>query len=392
MKSLKLYLIVGGVLFLIYIVAQFNRPKKIDWTTTLSNKDKIPFGAYILNNRLNDIFKGSKIITYRQPVYNVIAEDSISNSPYLIICPEIELSAADYKQLVKYIKAGNDVFISAQYFGRLLKKNLDISTEYLYTVQQKNMPVRFLNPALDPKRLYNIDKGIGNIYFNSFDTLHTVVIGENADHQANFIKYSFGKGSLYLMSNPKFFSNYSLLNTQGAAYAATALSFIKSTNRLVVDEYYSQGNGGNASPMRVFLSNPTLQWAYYIAIFSLLIFVLFEMKRRQRIIPVIEPLSNSTLEFVTVVGQVYYEKRDNVNIAQKKILYFLEYVREEYQLKTNKLDDEFVEKLTAKLDIKRSLANELVNYIKYITVQDRITDHELIELNQLIEQFYIKSR
>ncbi|MDB5007536.1 MAG: hypothetical protein JWP45_1929 [Mucilaginibacter sp.] len=392
MKSLKLYLIVGGVILLIYILAQLNRPKKIDWSNTLSSKDKIPFGTYILNNRLNDIFHGSQIITYRQPVYNVIAEDSISKSSYLIICPEIELSTADYTQLIKYIKAGNDVFIAAQYFGTLLNKNLDISTEYKYTIKQENMPVRFLNPNLDTKKLYTLDKGVGNIYFSKFDTLHTVVIGENADHQANFIKYSFGKGSLYLMSNPKFFSNYSLLNSQGAVYAATALSFIKSANRLVVDEYYSQGNGGNASPMRVFLSNPALQWAYYIAIFSLLIFVLFEMKRRQRIIPVIEPLSNSTLEFVNVVGQVYYEKRNNVNIAQKKILYFLEHLRDEHQLKTNKLDDEFVEKLTAKLDINRSLANELVNYIKYITVQDRITDHELIELNKLIEQFYIKSR
>ena len=144
--------------------------------------------------------------------------------------------------------------------------------------------------------------------------------------------------------------------------------------------------------MRLFLSKPALQWAYYIAIFSLLTFVLFEIKRRQRIIPVIKPLSNSTIDFVNVVGQVYYEKRNNANIAQKKILYFLTYLRDEYQIKTNSLDDEFMEKLSAKFDVRLSIVTELVNYIKYIQVQEHVSDRELIELNKLIEQFYIKSR
>jgi hypothetical protein len=144
--------------------------------------------------------------------------------------------------------------------------------------------------------------------------------------------------------------------------------------------------------MRLFLKNPVLQWAYFIALISLVIFVLFEIKRRQRIIPIIEPLANSTLDFVNVVGQVYYEKRNNVNIAQKKVLYFLSHLRDEYNVKTNKLDDDFVERLTTKIGLDATFANELTSYLVYITAQTNITDRELIELNKLIEQFYIKSR
>jgi hypothetical protein len=142
----------------------------------------------------------------------------------------------------------------------------------------------------------------------------------------------------------------------------------------------------------VFFSHPSLQWAYYISLFGICVFVLFEVKRRQRIIPVIEPLKNSTLDFVNVVGQVYYEKRNNTNIAHKKILYLFAYLRDEYQLKTNKLDNEFIEKLTAKLGIDAQFARSLVSFINYINVQQRITDHELIELNHLIEQLYTQTR
>ncbi|MDB4902690.1 MAG: hypothetical protein JWQ63_1971 [Mucilaginibacter sp.] len=390
MKSLKVYLIIAGLLLAAYIIAQLNRPKTTNWVETFSSKEKTPFGTYILFNRLKDLFPNARIIPYHQPVYNVIAEDSIKEASYIIVCGDIELSKSDYKQLIKYIERGNDVFIAAEYFGKLLDKNLSVKTDFKYN--RGNIPVNFVSPYLNPKKHFGINKWAGNYYFSKFDTLNSVVLGENIDHKANFIRYTFGKGSLYLAANPKLFTNYSLLKPQGAEYAATALSYLKSTPQIAWDEYYTQGNTGDESPMRVFLRNPTLQWAYYIAIFSLLIFVLFEIKRRQRIIPVIEPLSNSTLEFVNVVGQVYYEKRNNANIAHKKILYLLEHLRDDYQLKTNKLDNEFIEKLSSKLGIESMLAYELVDYIKYIGNQQQVTDSELIELNKLIEKLYIQSR
>jgi hypothetical protein len=390
MKSLRLYLIIAGLLLVVYVIAQFNKPKATDWTETFSNKEKTPFGTFILYTRLKDLFPNANITPYHQPVYNVIAEDSIKEASYIIICRDIELSKTDYKQLIKYIEKGNDVFIAAEYFGELFDKNLRVKTDFKYNLGET--PVSFLSPYLYPKKHFNIDKSAGNYYFSKFDTLNSVILGENINHKANFIKYNFGKGALYLAANPKLFTNYSLLKPQGGEYAATALSYLKSTEQVAWDEYYTQGDTGEDSLMRVFLSNPALQWAYYIAIFSLLIFVLFEIKRRQRIIPVIEPLSNSTLEFVNVVGQVYYEKRNNANIAHKKILYLLEHLRDDYQLKTNKLDKEFIEKLTAKLGIDNTLAFELVDYIKYINNQERVTDNELIELNKLIEKLYIQSR
>ncbi|ASU36019.1 DUF4350 domain-containing protein [Mucilaginibacter xinganensis] len=392
MRSLKIYLIIGTILLIIYLVAKVNQPKAVDWTETLSSKDKIPYGTYILANRLNDIFPGARISTYRQPVYNVIAEDSIKQASYLIICPGVDFSQPDYSQLIKYLKEGNDVFISAEYFGKLFEKKLSIETKTFYNLVSKRQQVRYLSPNLEAHKPLSIDKDVATSYFSKFDTLHAVVLSENADHKANFIKYVFGKGNLYLCANPKLFSNYSLLKPDGALYAATALSFIKGTRQIILDEYYTQGDRGDDTPMRLFLSIPTLQWAYYIALFSLLVFVLYEIKRRQRIIPVIEPLSNATLDFVTVVGHVYYEQRDNADIAQKKILYLLTWLRDEHQIKTAIAHEKFKEKITNKLGLEPMFANELVNYLKYITVQEKVNDRELIELNKLIEKFYKQAR
>ncbi|MEO6979679.1 MAG: DUF4350 domain-containing protein, partial [Mucilaginibacter sp.] len=332
------------------------------------------------------------ITTYRQPIYNVIAEDSITNTPYIIICSGISPSKTDYNQLAKYVKAGNDVFIAAGYFGDVFEKNLGVETKNNLKLFNTFSKVNFLSHHLKTPKDIRIDKAVANTFFSKFDTLRAVVLSQDGNGEANFLRYTLGKGNLYLCANPQFFGNYSLLNHEADIYAATALSFIKPAKQIALDEYYTQGDLGEDSPMRLFLSNPALQWAYYIALFSLLAFVLYEIKRRQRIIPVIQPLKNSSLEFVNVVGRVYYEKRDNANLAQKKVLYFLTWLRDEYQVKTNKFDDEFTEKIIGKLGISRAAANDLVNYIKYISVQHHVTDRELIELNKLIEQIYNQAR
>ncbi len=389
MKSLRLYIIILASLIILYVVAQYNRPKAVNWSETYSSSDKIPYGTYILYNRLNDIFPKAKVETFREPVYNVINDHGIKHATYLIICNAVNLNEYDYKKLIQFIKNGNDVFISASYFGDELRKELKIETSVEYKMTGG---LKFINKQLDTTKIYNTGGKIGDIYFSSLDTATIVAIGSNIFHHTNFLRYSAGKGNLFLNSNPRMFTNYSMFNKYGNAYAATVLSFIKNDSSLFWDQYYAIGREDDDSSMRVFLRNGALRWAFYISFFSLIAFVLYEMKRRQRIIPVIQPLQNSTLNFVNVVGQVYYEQRDNRNISSKKILYFLEHLRNQYYLKTNVLDREFVDSFAQKTGTEHAFATELINYINYLNAAQQVTNAELIKLNQLIEQFYNQSR
>lgn len=393
MKGLRLYLIIGGLIVLLYLFAQINKPKEIDWSPTLSSDDKIPFGAYILHDRLNDIFPGSHIKPYHEPVYNVIVDDSVKNSSYVIICKEIQLTKYDYNKLTGYLRKGNDVFIAAESFSGALGEKLNLSTARAlgFIGGTVTSPINFVSPHLDTTRRYKVDKGCTNIYFTEFDTAKAAVISKDTAGHANFIRYRFGNGNLYLLANPRVFSNYSLLTADGAGYAAAALSYVKNTSTITWDEYYTEGDD-EQSLMRVFFGNGNLQWAYYLTLFSLLMFVLFEIKRRQRTIPVIAPLKNSTVEFVNVVGQVYFEKRNNADIAHKQVVYILAHIRETYQIKTDKFDEEFVERLTGKVGLDEEFARNFTKYLQFIAMQDHVNDSELIGLNKLIEQFYKKSR
>jgi hypothetical protein len=394
MKDLKIYLVIAFSLLIVYCVIQYNRPKPLDWNPTYLNTDKIPYGTFVAYHQLNDIFPGATIRSSRQPVYNTLTDTLRENKfhlgSYLIVAPKVDLDEYDYKLMLNYMEKGNAVFIATFYVNQFLKDKLklNINSERSLSITKKTK-LNFTNPALKSPKYYAFDRLIGAQYFSKFDTSRAVVLGKNEYQHSNFIRYQFGKGYLYLMPSPDYFTNYNLLKPAGNDYAAKALSYLPAKGEIIWDEYSSAGpEGVGNSPMRVFLSHPELKWAYFIALFSLLFFVLYEMKRRQRIIPIADPLQNTTVDFVKVVGQVYYQQRNNLNIASKKVAFFLEHIRTHYQLKTNTIDREFIKTLIHKSGVNADLIEQIFKHIDDVQNGKQMSDKELINLNYLTEQFY----
>ena len=389
MKGLKLYVAISAVFVVVYVVAQYYKPKPTDWTASYIKEDKIPFGLYILFNEIGSLFPNTVVRSTKEPVYNTLKDVNYTNSNYVFIAGAVELDKQDYKQLELYLKNGNDVFIATFDLGKVLEQKLKIKTNVVYGLgENKSVAINFVNPRLRTSLPYKFDKGLGDQYFSKFDSVKATVLGKNQKGQANFIKYSYGKGSLYLLPNPQLLTNYSLIRTEGADYAAKALSYLNPRPTLIWDERFTKGNSEDASLLRVIFRNDKLRWAYYTALISLLVFVLFEIKRRQRIIPVIEPLKNSSVDFVKVVGSVYYEQRNNTDISQKKINYLLEFIRSNYRLKTQELDEEFKENLIQKTGLTTDVIGSMVQLINEILKANKVSDQQLISLNKSIEHFY----
>jgi hypothetical protein len=120
----------------------------------------------------------------------------------------------------------------------------------------------------------------------------------------------------------------------------------------------------------------------------MLVYVFFEIKRRQRIIPVITPLRNSTLDFIKTVATVYLQQKDNNSIALKKIAYFLEFIRSRYFLPTTIVDENFIEQLSRKSGVQKDEVNKLFDMVADVQLSPRVSDNQLLMLNHNIDQFY----
>jgi hypothetical protein len=323
-------------------VAQYFKPKATNWAPSYLTEDKIPFGTYIMQERIKDIFPEVKIQKSKNPIYNTVKESRGIGVNYLIIASEVKADKLDYKELIRFIEKGNHVFIAAFSIDHVLMKGLKLKISYDFGINSKNnTTINFINPLLKADKDYDFDKGISQQYFSRIDTAKATVLGTNEGGKANFIRYNFGKGTLFILPNPQLFTKYSLLNPTGADYASKSLSYLPKSKYLIWDEHFTRPSNVDTSPLRLIFKYDQLRWAYLLSLFGLFAFVLFEIKRRQRVIPVISRPTNTSVEFVKTVGRVYYQQRNNKDIAQKKVNYFLEYIRNKYRMRTAILDEEF---------------------------------------------------
>jgi hypothetical protein len=115
---------------------------------------------------------------------------------------------------------------------------------------------------------------------------------------------------------------------------------------------------------------------------------LFDSKRKQRPIPLIEPLRNTSLDFVRTIGRLYFQRRDNHNLASKMVTHFQDQVRTRYNLPVTALDEDFVAKLSYKTGYQRESLSRLVGYMRELPSKAYVPDEELLDFHRQLEAFY----
>lgn len=146
----------------------------------------------------------------------------------------------------------------------------------------------------------------------------------------------------YFTSNP---SNFEIVSAIGSELGK---------GPIVVDHY--RGSSANPdevdygqmerSPMSFILSYPTLRWAWYILVAALGLFMLLKLYRRERIVPIINPPKNQSLEFAKSLGILQYKSSEEHLLLAKEITsQFRTWSRRRF--KSNiELDAEYQELLT----------------------------------------------
>lgn len=139
--------------------------------------------------------------------------------------------------------------------------------------------------------------------------------------------------------------------------------------------------------MRFVLNQTSLKWAYYLGISGILLFVVFKAKREQRIIPIIRPLENSSIEFAKTVGALYYEYRDYTDLIHKKINFFLEHIRSNYHINTAVLDDKTARDLSAKSGKPIAETKGLLELLIQLKNKKQHSERDLIDLENKLDKF-----
>lgn len=389
-RTNSIYLLIPVVLFTALVLFQYFAPEPVDWRMTFDRNHKAPYGCYVLNKMYNEIFTNVPVIYNNETFYdNPLLTDSITNKNLIIITENFNPDDAEIKMLTNFINTGNSVFISSHFFAYSLLDSLKLSLRYevidttLFNTGKDIL--NFYNPQIKKDSGYVFSMNLGNNYFKPKDSCNAFLLGYNKKKHVNFIRLHIGKGSLFLNSTPLAFTNIHVLYSN-SDYAATALSFLPDQST-IIDRYHKPFRINDNSPTQFILAHKPLRIAFYIIVLLLLIYMIFGSKRKQKMIPVVNPLKNTSLEFIKTVGRLYYKSENHADIAQKKTIYFKEYLRDKYFIYSMSESDENISLIAAKTGVKTSLTKRLLRKVNYYKDRDRIDKTELMEYNKDIDEF-----
>ncbi len=389
-RNQKVNIILLAVLFMLLIGLVHYAPAPVDWRYSFSDDDKIPYGCWVLKKDvLPVVFPDNHLATNTVSFFESLPSLHSSGDNLLIVTLDFNPDSLDLKKLLEFVNRGNHVFISSYRFPEELENTLNVesvtSLTDSFSFIRKETVLNLANPALKKSTGYVFNQFLPSHYFQEMDTSNSVVLGYDNSHHLNFIKTRFGKGDIYLHCQPFVFTNYHLLYSN-YEYASAVLSYLPDSYTLW-DEYYKPFRKVIGSPVRYILTQKSLKQAYFLAIFTILLYLAFGGKRRQRIIPVMHPPKNTSLDFVRIIGRLYMQRKDHRDLVLKKINYFKEWIHSKYLISTDIADKSFYRNLSLRSGVQADLIREIFQSAESIRKSKHITTRELVAIHEKIQEF-----
>ena len=391
MKSSRNFLFAMLVLFVLFCLLQVNLPKKFVWSPTFSHVDKQPFGCFVFDSVLTQSLPNGYHVTKKTffqldqehakekiSVLMVVDQQDLKQLDVKYLC---NIARRGGKVMVvassSFDDGRNADTVVVDELERTFKVRIEDGTyfslrgilsglkahdndmydtiywnnrETMYAAQSYRMfynmvgGTLFVDSVPKVKRLaYTLstagyDYKLDSLYVGDFTSFDTIVDEkERIERIDTFaikkvpaaVSVPYGKGEVIFVSSPLLFTNYGMLEGNTSVYIFRLMSYLADLPVYRTEAYVKTDAMlvAEQSPFREFIKRPPLRWALYLALLGVVLFMIFTARRRQRVIPIMSKPANRSLEFIQLIGTLYYQRKDHVDLVRKKFKLFAEELR-----------------------------------------------------------------
>lgn len=391
MKSSRNFLFAMLVLFVLFCLLQVNLPKKFVWSPTFSHVDKQPFGCFVFDSVLTQSLPNGYHVTKKTffqldqehakekiSVLMVVDQQNLKQLDVKYLCNiarrggkvmvvasssfddgrNADTVVVDELERTFKVKIEDGIYFSLRgILSGLKAHDNDMydtiywnNRETMYAAQSYRMfynmvgGTLFVDSVPKVKRLaYTLstagyDYKHDSLYVGDFTSFDTIVDEkERIERIDTFaikkipvaVSVPYGKGEVIFVSSPLLFTNYGMLEGNTSVYIFRLMSYLADLPVYRTEAYVKTDAMlvAEQSPFREFIKRPPLRWALYLALLGVVLFMIFTARRRQRVIPIMSKPANRSLEFIQLIGTLYYQRKDHVDLVRKKFKLFAEELR-----------------------------------------------------------------
>lgn len=391
MKSSRNFLFAMLVLFVLFCLLQVNLPKKFVWSPTFSHVDKQPFGCFVFDSVLTQSLPNGYHVTKKTffqldqehakekiSVLMVVDQQDLKQLDVKYLCNiarrggkvmvvasssfddgrNADTVVVDELERTFKVRIEDGMYFSLRgILSGLKAHDNDMydtiywnNRETMYAAQSYRMfynmvgGTLFVDSVPKVKRLaYTLstagyDYRHDSLYVGDFTGFDTIVDEkERIERIDTFaikkipvaVSVPYGKGEVIFVSSPLLFTNYGILEGNTFVYIFRLMSYLADLPVYRTEAYVKTDAMlvAEQSPFREFIKRPPLRWALYLALLGVVLFMIFTARRRQRVIPIMSKPANRSLEFIQLIGTLYYQRKDHVDLVRKKFKLFAEELR-----------------------------------------------------------------
>ena len=391
MKSSRNFLFAMLVLFVLFCLLQVNLPKKFVWSPTFSHVDKQPLGCFVFDSVLTQSLPNGYHVTKKTffqldqehakekiSVLMVVDQQDLKRLDVKYLCNiarrggkvmvvasssfddgrNADTVVVDELERTFKVKIEDGIYFSLRGILSGLKAHDNDMYDTIYWNNRETMyaaqPYRmfynmvggtlFVDSVPKVKRLaYTLstagyDYKHDSLYVGDFTRFDTIVDKkERIERIDTFaikkvpaaVSVPYGKGEVIFVSSPLLFTNYGMLEGNTFVYIFRLMSYLADLPVYRTEAYVKTDAMlvAEQSPFREFIKRPPLRWALYLALLGVVLFMIFTARRRQRVIPIMSKPANRSLEFIQLIGTLYYQRKDHVDLVRKKFKLFAEELR-----------------------------------------------------------------
>lgn len=391
MKSSRNFLFAMLVLFVLFCLLQVNLPKKFVWSPTFSHVDKQPFGCFVFDSVLTQSLPNGYHVTKKTffqldqehakekiSVLMVVDQHNLKQLDVKYLCNiarrggkvmvvasssfddgrNADTVVVDELERTFKVRIEDGMYFSLRGILAGLKAHDNDMYDTIYWNNRETMyaaqPYKmfynmvggtlFVDSVPKVKRLaYTLstagyDYKLDSLYVGDFTGFDTIVDEkERIERIDTFaikkvptaVSVPYGKGEVIFVSSPLLFTNYGMLEGNTFVYIFRLMSYLADLPVYRTEAYVKTDAMlvAEQSPFREFIKRPPLRWALYLSLLGVVLFMIFTARRRQRVIPIISKPANRSLEFIQLIGTLYYQRKDHVDLVRKKFKLFAEELR-----------------------------------------------------------------
>lgn len=386
----------------------FKQKAGFNWNISLDASSEEPYGASVLAKLLEGY------VPQHQLRFLDTAPDSLSlnsaepdSQVYFYLGTEHFQEPEEAQSLYHFVARGGSALIVSEapsawlldtlFSDSKLNHETAINATWVYEVE---LELTDKNPVTSI--FYKVPDGIERRNYMHFNPMlssapYCKIHAVDNKGRPVFIEIPHGDGRFLLHVQPLAFSNYHLLRPSVRRHAAAVLSFLPKAD--ILWDRYSRASHSpfeqesytpqpGRSPLEFILKHEALRWSFYLLLCTALVYIGFSARRRQRIIPIREPLRNFSLNFIRSIGRLYFLERRHEGLVRHQMRYLLSFLRERYKLNLNEFSEEHAELIHHKTGADRDVILRLAREYNRIKVYALPEDSDALQFHAILTQFY----